>query len=63
MISLLLWTIKQKRNNELTKQIKNKLIDSDNIMLVTRGDGGWKRANWIKESHICSNGRKLDLWL
>ena len=34
-----MWAIKQKATNEQTKQ---KLIDTDNRMVVTRGKGGWE---------------------
>ena len=43
-----MWDINQKATNEQTKQTKQ-LIDTDNIMVVTRGEGRWRRTNRIKE--------------
>lgn len=45
MISLMC-NIKQKVTNELTN--KNKLIDTDNRMVVTIGEEGGRRVKWVK---------------
>lgn len=43
MISLIFGTKKQKATNKQT----NKLIDTDNGMVVTRGKGVWKRLKRV----------------
>lgn len=43
-----MWNIKQKSKNEL----KKKLIDTDNRMVVNRVKGVNGRANWVKKSNI-----------
>lgn len=42
-----MWNIKHKKKF-FKKESKNRLIDMDNRLVVTRGEGGRGRAKWIK---------------
>lgn len=49
MISVM-WNIKQKSNKRTNRTNKNKLIDTDDRMVVTIGkEGLGRKANWVKE--------------
>ena len=44
-----MWNIKQKVTNKTNENI---LIDTDNKMLVSRGEGVWERVLWVKQVKI-----------
>ena len=52
-----MWDIKLKAT---TKQDKQKLRDTDYVMMVTRGKGGWKEVEEGKGGRIYDDGRRLD---
>ena len=41
-----------KKSNEPTKQNTDKLLDTSNIIVVARGEGGWGKAKWVKRCQI-----------
>lgn len=64
-----MWDIKQQAP-KTNKTEKNKPIDTDNRMMVTRGDGAWGWAKWEKwvdgmvmEGNWTSGGEHADVEL
>lgn len=53
-----MWDIKQRGANKT----KNKLIDADNRMLVTRGERGQGEDKEGKEAQIDGGRRRQDFW-
>ena len=45
ILLILFFTLKK---NEHTKQNRNKFIDTQNSLVVTRGEGGCRWAKWVK---------------
>lgn len=53
-----MWNIENK--NKLTN--KNKFIEADNCLVVTRGVGGWTEDEMVKGAQLCGDEWKPDFW-
>ena len=52
---------KKTKPNKQIKQNKNKHIDTENRLVVTRGEKGWGEGKTGKGGQLCGDGWNLDI--
>ena len=58
----LLCGIRKNKTSEQTKLNKNRLIETDNRLVVIRGEGGWREGEMGKRGQLYDDRWKLSFW-